>query len=51
MKRGETGDTSEQVDTFLKMSTAEHHGRFTEIFQTFFQTFCKNCSEYGKSVY
>ena len=28
---GETGNTSEQWDTFLKVATVEHHGRFTEI--------------------
>ena len=31
VKVGETTNTSEQLDTFLKMSTADHHGRFTDI--------------------
>ena len=31
VKSGETGNTSEQLDSILKTSTAEHHGRFTEI--------------------
>ena len=31
MKGSETGNTSEQLDTILKTSTAEHDGRFTEI--------------------
>ena len=31
VKVGETTNTSEQLDTFLKMPTADHHGRFTDI--------------------
>ena len=28
---GETGNTSEQPETFLEASTGDHQGRFTEI--------------------
>ena len=31
VKSSETGNTSEQFDTFWKKETAKHHGRFTEI--------------------
>ena len=31
VESGETGNTREQSETFLKMLTAEHQGRFTAI--------------------